>query len=374
MTLDLSFLEVSLSPARSVQRPVNVYDILREGWRETRVDMTLQFFLDPTERHGLGSLVMDALLRLLDGAPGIDAGGHSSKRLIAKEAEGSNAWEIATQVDFIDVYAANPDLGIAVVLENKIGHVLDNPLRKYAEYAQNDGFDTVIVAVLAPEAREHSDPAQSDYLSRAVTYAELSAEIKRAPELVEFLMNPGDTDQRRSLDLLQQFIEARHGEREMTDLEDEVQRLDEWRHVLDEHRLAITAFEEARSSIGRLIRDRRKRIEPLIADRLEALSLETGWEAHGGIREETWNAYHFPSADWTVELKFSADPSRPMIYVYDRRGLTYKDSTIEPLGLSWTDSDADISDAFIERVVQILNQVKTGTRLEPGSETQATTP
>src|SRR5690554_3332121 len=71
MTLDLSFLDVSLSPARSVSRPVNVYDILREGWRETRVDMTLQFFLDPTERHGLGSLVMDALLRLLDGAPDI---------------------------------------------------------------------------------------------------------------------------------------------------------------------------------------------------------------------------------------------------------------------------------------------------------------
>ncbi|MET3770284.1 hypothetical protein ABIB15_002994 [Marisediminicola sp. UYEF4] len=162
ITLDLSFLEVSLSPARSVQRPVNVYDILREGWRETRVDMTLQFFLDPTERHGLGSLAMDALLRLLDGAPDIDPGGHSSKRLIAKDAEGSDSWEIATQVGFIDVYAANPDLGIALVLENKIGHVLDNPLGKYAEFARNDGFDTVLVAVLAPEAREHLDPTQKN--------------------------------------------------------------------------------------------------------------------------------------------------------------------------------------------------------------------
>lgn len=178
-------------------------------------------------------------------------------------------------------------------------------------------------------------------------------------------MGPGDLDQRRSVDLLQQFIEARHGETEMTDLEDEAQRLDEWRDTLEEHRLAITAFEEG-SSIDSLIRDRRKRIEPLIADRLEALSLETGWEPHGGIREETWNAYHFPSADWSIELKLSADPTRPMIYVYDRRGLTYKDSTIEPLGLTWTDSDANISDAFIERVVVILNQVKAGTRLSLG--------
>jgi hypothetical protein len=328
--------------------------------------MTLQFFLDPAERHGLGSLVVDALLRLLDGAPHIGPDGQSSQRLVAEDAEGSDAWEIATQVDFIDVYATNPDLGIALVLENKIDHVLNNPLRKYAEHARNDGFATVIVAVLAPEAREHLDPGQKNYLSRAITYAELSAEIKSAPVLVELLMSPGDRDQRRSLDLLQQFFEARHGETEMTDRKDEAQRLDEWRRILEEHRVAITAFEEARSSIGRLIRDRRKQIEPLIADRLEERGLVTEWESHGGIREETWNAYYFPAADWSVELKFSADPARPMIYVFDRRGLTYKDSTIEPLGLTWIDSDEKIADAFMDRVVQILGQVKAGIRPRPG--------
>ncbi|MBH0083723.1 PD-(D/E)XK nuclease family protein [Salinibacterium sp. SWN167] len=366
MTLDLSFLEVSLRPAGIVERPVNVYDILREGWRETRVDMTLQFFLDPTERRGLGTLVIDALLRLLDGAPSIGLNGRTSKHLNAQDAEGSDAWEVATQVDFIDVFASNQDLDVALVLENKIGHVLDNPLRKYVEYARNKGFDTVIVAVLAPETRDHPDPVQKNFLSRAITYAELSAEIKSAPELVEFLMSPGDQDQRRSLDLLQQFIEARHGKTEMTDLEDQAHRLNEWRGILEEHRGAITAFEEARSSIGRLIRDRRKRLEPLIADRLEALALETGWQAHGGGKEETWNAYHFPTAGWSVELKFSADPTRPMIFVYDRRGLTYKDSTIEPLGLTWTNTDEKIADAFIERVVHILGEVKAGTRLPAG--------
>ena len=354
MALDLSFLDVSLSPTRSLPRPVNVYDILREGWRETRVDMTLQFFLDPQERHGLKSLVVDALLRLLDGAPIIGPAGRTSRMLIAKDAEGSGAWEIGSQIDFIDVYAANRELGIALVLENKIGHVLNNPLKKYSEYARDDGMETVIVVVLAPEAREHPDPEQENFLSKALTYAELSDEIKRAPELVEFLMSPGDLDQRRSLDLLQQFIEARYGEPEMTDPMDEAQRLEEWRTLLDQHGAAISAFEDARSSIGVLIRERRKRIEPLIADRLEAADLETGWEAHGGIREETWNAYHFPAADWTVELKFSADPARPMIYVYDRRALTYKDSTTEPLGLTWTDTDEDIANAFVERVNRIL--------------------
>lgn len=363
MTLDLSFLDVSLSPARTAEPPVNVYDILREGWRETRVDMTLQFFLHPKERHGLGPLVIDALLRLLDGAPTIGPDGRRSKTFVARAAQGSGAWEVATQVDFIDVYATNAELGIAVVLENKIGHVLNNPLKKYAEYARHDGFDTVLVAVLAPESREHPDAVQKNYLSRATTYAQLSTEIKRAPELVEFLMSPGGLDQRRSLDLLQQFIEARHGEKNMTDREDEAKRLREWRNILTQHQAAIKKFEDARGNIGRLISDRRKQLEPLIADRLEERGLKTDWEAHGGIREETWNAYYFPAADWTVELKFSADPARPLIYIYDRRGLTYKDSTAEPLGdLVWTDSDGTIADAFVERVVQILDQAKAGAR------------
>src|SRR5438045_2430819 len=82
------------------------------------------------QRPGLGLLVIDALLRLLDGAPAIGPVGRTSKMLVAKDAEGSDAWEIGTQVDFIDVYAVNRDLGIALVLENKIGHVLENPLKK----------------------------------------------------------------------------------------------------------------------------------------------------------------------------------------------------------------------------------------------------
>lgn len=87
--LDLSFLDVSwrqreASSGRSMSTTSSV-----RGWRETRVDMTLQLFLDPTERHALGSLVMDALLRLLDRPPDIGPGGHSGERLIAKDAQGS---------------------------------------------------------------------------------------------------------------------------------------------------------------------------------------------------------------------------------------------------------------------------------------------
>lgn len=275
---------------------------------------------------------------------------------------GSDAWEIGTQVEFIDVYAVNRELGIAIVLENKIGHVLNNPLRAYAEHARSDGFGTVFVVVLAPDVRSHQQLEQQRFVSAAITYAELSDEIKRAPELIEFLLRPSDLDQRRSLELLQQFIEARSGEVPMSDLENEGRRLDEWRAILDTHGSAIKAFEDARSSIGRLIRDRRKRLEPLIADRLAAKGLTTEWESHGGIREETWNAYYFAAPDWTVELKFSADPIHPAIYVYDYRGRTYKESTIAPLGLAWTTTDDLLADTFVTEVTRILGEAEAGIR------------
>lgn len=358
MHLDLTFLDVALSPERTRPRPVNVYDILREGWRETRVDMTLQFFLDPNERHGLGSLVIDALLRTAEGARPISRDGADGPPLVLDELLGSDAWEISTQVDFIDVYAVNHELGVAIVLENKIGHVLNNPLRKYAARAREDGFATVFVVVLAPETRARLNAAQQRYVSATVTYSALSDEIKRSPHLIDHLLAPANLDQRRSLDLLQQFIEARGGDIAMTDLHNEAERLNEWRSILTAHAPAIRVFDEARSSIGRLIRDRRKRLEPLIAGRLAEAGLSTGWEAHGGIREETWNAYYFPDADWSVELKFSADPDHPSIYVYDRRGMTYRDSTIEPLGLDWTATDDQLVDAFLARVADILGRVR----------------
>lgn len=112
-----------------------------------------------------------------------------------------------------------------------------------------------------------------------------------------------------------------------------------------------------------MIRDRRRRLEPLIADRRASAGLVPDWESHGGLREETWSAYSFPDADWSVELKFSADPARPAIFVYDRRGKTYKDSTIEPLGLSWTATDEQISDAFVARLIEILGHARMGTRV-----------
>lgn len=358
--LDLSFLEVTPRPQSTPSRPVNVYDILREGWRETRVDMTLQFFLDPGERHGLGSLVIDALMRTLDGANVITAAGVQEAKFAAASCAGSSDWEIGTQVDFIDVYAINREHRMAVVLENKITHEFHNPLDRYAKSAlANPDIDYAVVAVLAPE-RRNAPLGLERWLSRAITYSDLAEEIKRSPGFVEHLMDPGGRDERRSLDLLQQFIEARTGDSTVTDLVREAELIGEWRTLLDEHAVALANFDNSRASVARLLRDRNRRLQDILAGRFDDAGLKTTWEAHGGSKGvDYWNAYCFTPQNWSIELKMSTLPDLPgPIYVFDYQGRTYKPARVENLGVEWSASDEEIADAFVARVHKILESVE----------------
>lgn len=364
MDLDLSFLDFSFTAPSLRPRPVNVYEILREGWRETRVDMTLQFFLDPKERHGLGSLVIDALLICLDGAPTIGPAGKIDRPLVAVDCQGSGGWQVGTQVGFIDVLVTNSDLGVALVLENKIGHQLNNPLDRYAQFASSLGdFSTVVVAVLAPEHRSAAVDMDA-WLSRSITYAELAEAIKRMPALVDYLLSPSDRDQRRSLELLQQFLEARSGDQDMSDLTAEATKLGEWRKLTDDHREAIAKFDEARRSIARMLRTRNKSLADPLTERITQAGLKVSWESHGNDPRgtECWNAYCFSPEDWSIELKLTSVPTLPAIFVFDYRGRTYKDARIEPLGLEWTATDEQIAETFVARVKSILEEVRTGTR------------
>lgn len=319
--------------------------------------MTLAFFLDPNRPHGLGSLVIDALLETLDGAPLLRVNGPTGHLLQATDYQGSTAWELATQTEFIDVLATNVDTGLAVVLENKIGHVLDNPLAKYARSAlSREGITDVVVVVIAPEPRSAPE-GHEQWLSRSITYGQLITCIKATPALLEYVLNPADRDQRRSLELLQQFMEARTEGKRVGDLSDEAVRIEEWRDFVRVHRDAIEAFQRTQVEVRSIMAERRKRLEPYIADRLEQAGLRTDWESHSGGRADQWNAYHFSDFGWTIELKFSADPQQPEMFVYHYPGRTYRDTTVEDLGVTWADSDEAVVDAFTSRVTAILGQV-----------------
>lgn len=65
--------------------------------------MVLKFLMDPSERHGFGTLVLDSSLTLLDGAPLIGAAGKRSQGFEVASAVGTEGWEIGTQVEFIDL-------------------------------------------------------------------------------------------------------------------------------------------------------------------------------------------------------------------------------------------------------------------------------
>lgn len=365
MALDISFLSVPLGAVPpSPNRRVNVYDILREGWRETRVDMTLLFFLDPNERHGLGALVMDALLTLVDGAEFIGPDGRSGVPFEAGNYLGSDEWEVGTQVDYIDVLAFDRANGLAVVLENKIDHVLNNPLDRYARRAlEEDGIDSVLVVTLAPQHRV-APGVQAKWHSRSITYAELGAQIKASAELVDHLLSPVDLNQRRSLDLLQQFMEARTEGLSMTDNLVEAALIEEWRNLLDEHEDAISRFLTARSSIEKTLRARMRRLEPLIGTLLNEAGLVTDWESHSGSKGVAWNAYHFPVVGWSYELKLSVRPEHPSVFIYAYRGRTYEDETIEPISLGWGASDVELAAEYVVQVTRLIAQRRTASTAE----------
>ena len=79
----------------------------------------------------------------------------------------------------------------------------------------------------------------------------------------------------------------------MTDLAGEAERIGEWRDLLDEHSAAIDPFESARMDFSRLLRDRNKRLEVILASKLDDAGLTFTWEAHGGAGAGYWNAYCF---------------------------------------------------------------------------------
>jgi hypothetical protein len=371
LQFDPAFLEVVPEPIPTVPL-VNVYELFEVSSRERSVDLTLEFFLDPTEQHGLGSLVIDALLWMLDGSPVIGGGGKTDALFEAEEYTGSDAWTIAIQ-DYtaqglkIDVHAKNTELGLAVVIENKINAGLYNSLEGYARHALADEeISDVLVVVLAPG---HQRPSQSqeNWLSRPITYTELADEIKRSPHLVDVLLAPGSINQRRSLDLLQQFIEARTGGTDVTDLSKQAVQLDEWQAFKTKYESEIQKFEEVRNDLKKTLKSRSKGLAGLLADRLPPSDRHWPWGPFG-LAFSIGNGYYFAPEDWSVELYLTTNPDPERVMVKSYEGHNWRRAKVKPLGIEWTASDEEIADAFVVRVRAILEEVRDGGQAMAGPE------
>ena len=358
-------------------RPVNVFELVGQTRSEGAADRILAYFLEPSERHGLGSLVIDALLATLDGAPLLGREGRRKETLNSSQLQATTGWVVQRQVrassvddvdrtalgwsGIIDLYLTHQELGVAIIVENKIDAVLSNPLASYANHALGEGYELVVLAVLAPYEHDlNSDQAR--WVSRPITYSALLGEVEAG--LPTFLASDEalyDEDTSRSLAILHQFIEVRKDTTVAQDYNAEAQYINEFRAVRADNSRQIDEILDAVQEVNQFTKARSKRLEPLLRERLDTAGLQTGWEAHGASSERwplAWNAYQFAETDISVELLMSQNPrfDEP-IFIKAYPGRTYKlfpDLDNVPLGTDWSSTDEEIADAFVARVLDVL--------------------
>jgi hypothetical protein len=377
--MDLSFLDQPMPRLKQPRGVINLYDVLEQAGLELAADRTLAYFFAPEERHGMGTAMLDAFLKLVDGAPLLGAEGRLPDVFDSSPTMKSSGWTVDRQVTaptpsesqgelgwqgFIDLYLTNRDLDIAIIIENKIGASLANPLESYVRHAVDEGYGTVLLAVLAPY--EHPlDEKTSRWTSRAVTYSGLFQAMRTASATPP----PGasDTNQRRSADLLEQFQEIRERTGHAVDYAIEAEFVGQFRETLEGHASALKDFFDAQQKINKLYRQRSERLGPLIDERLLLAGLEKNWESHSyntNTWTYAWNAYRLTESDNSVELILSPDPKYAgAITAKAYPGRSYK---LYPgldhvtLGVDWINTDEEIADAFVALTIRVASEHPQG--------------
>jgi len=105
-----------------VARPRTFMEIAGYPYLENVCSNVLAFFMDPEESHGLGSLVLDALLSI----------GHSTETTEDIGGNISVEREVSTSKGRIDILITSENH--AILIENKIHAVARNPFDDYAAY------------------------------------------------------------------------------------------------------------------------------------------------------------------------------------------------------------------------------------------------
>jgi hypothetical protein len=381
LRVDLSFLDTKMPRLKRRRAQVNVYDLLGLAGSELAADQTLAYFFDPEERHGMGTAMVDALLSLLNGASLLSATGTTTEAFIADAYLEAGGWSVDRQVSagdpedglstlswqgVIDIYLTNRELALAIVIENKIGATLNNPLESYVRHALDEEYGTVLLVVLAPYQHSLTEET-SRWVSRALTYGALFTSMRAAAERSEGGSVTSDINGQRSIALLEQFQEIRERSGDVQDYTTEAKFVDGFREALEGRQEALSEFFETQKQVNRIYRQRSERLRPLIDERLKQAGLASGWEAHGhqsGHWAYAWNAYELIESANSVELILSPDPlyAGP-ITAKAYPGRTYKyfpESGHISIGVSWASPDEDVADAFVSFALGVAAAHPTG--------------
>lgn len=366
--LDLSFLEADFSALKTPSRAVNVFDIAGFPRWETVASNVLAFFLDPVERHQLGTLVIDSLLACLEGAPTLTGGGRAVGDVFqAQEFLGATDWIVQTEFMTddqrrIDLYLTNDVLGLAIVIENKVDAVVNNPFRSYVTRAARD-YPKVLCVVLSPTHRRAAKE-DSEWVSAAMTYDELFDKLSKS-----LAAGRADADS-RSADLLDQFIENLSERQRTMDHAREATVLDAyWSAIegkeahVEEYFRAITKVNEVLKARGRTLFDEisaQLGERGLLREGWFTLGMDHGWGRADGRVTIAYVAFQLvdlncielmlgnhPQATWKgFAVKGYRDRNRP--------DALYDDFHHVPLDVAWMSSDEEVIDAFIATVERLM--------------------
>jgi PD-(D/E)XK nuclease superfamily len=356
-----------------------VFRLLELSKSEHAADQTLAFFLDPRERHGMGGALVDTLLSLLGDGPVLNADGRiPESRFACEKILGSSEWRVERQVavsapelalsalnwpGIMDLYLTNKTLSTAVVIENKIDAPLNNPLESYVRHAVDEGYSTVLLAVLAPYELTFDDE-HARWATRGITYRALFERMWETSALSDSPPGDSNLDVRRSIDLIQQFREIRERGAKTMGYTNDADFVNEFRQMLSGHEPAVEEFFDAVQTMNQLCRVRSGDLEPVIRERLDTLGVDIDWEAHGGSNNKgwvtAWNAYHLVESDNSIELIMTPDPRRAgPITAKAYPGRTYKyypDFDHITFGVDWHASDEEVAEAFIVVVRRLLQE------------------
>ena len=147
-----------------VARPRTFMEIAGYPHYENVCSNILAFFMDPQESHGLGTLVLDALVS----AGGIDASEGSISSSVSVDRE------VTTQAgNRIDLLITSDDH--AILIENKIYATVNNPFADYTSYLDLNHGDLVghkILLTVFPTSEGH------EWGFANLTYTDLVGEIR----------------------------------------------------------------------------------------------------------------------------------------------------------------------------------------------------
>lgn len=138
-------------PQLPQRRKKNIFDILGVQTKEPVNSRVLAYFLDAKEEHQFNRLFIDSLIELIKEkkkqGTGIDVDNFSDDFDVYTEELTSGASLEENKQKRIDVSIKGNNW--TIIIENKINHLLDNPLKAYWEHAQAKFSNNVIGVILS---------------------------------------------------------------------------------------------------------------------------------------------------------------------------------------------------------------------------------